>query len=202
MSHPLIAKALSYDKKYSAQWSVFQNSILLQVWEKDLARQDALLTLDDFAHVHPLLPGALWASMASNLGNSGRESCYDEEVLGTLAYLNGETVLFQDADAQACLMYDLKNVEINHDGMVNVTGQVITLETCEYGAKEVPYVTTATRCTVQVTPEEMSEKYPDWDKRLNVAQGLTLEQSELARFVFAVKTTPLSDPSLSGVSFE
>lgn len=202
MNHPLIAKALSGDKRYSAQWSVYENNILLQVWEKGQARQDAFLTLEDFAHVHPMLPGALWASMARELGNKGREACYDEELRGTLALLRGEAVFFEDADGQSCRMYDLENIDLNHDALVNVTGTVITIETANYGTQKFQCATTATKCTIQVEPEELTRLYPDWDRRMVVAQGLSLEPVELVKFVFSVVHTPVADSHLTGVSFE
>lgn len=192
---PTTTELLSAPLAQASYWSLGENDAFTAFVRRPTDDDTDLYVVPSayLSRYHENFPLALKAYLNWRLSNSGATFAVREEAQYVLAVakLGGPT--FIDLGTTPCYLHSILQItsHLNDaEPKMEFMANVVTVETSEIDGIAVAHPGYQTVRRVFVSVEELNSRYPDWEKRYQIAQELGVTETELRNYLFYPEKTP------------
>lgn len=109
-------------------------------------------------------------------------------VHATHKVLLGKLVTFTDCDGAETMMVSVTDIS-SHSQIVEIEGLTVVFEYFEDNGLKIPVIHKASYQTITVSSTELEQRYPKWETRKSIGEGMLLENEELMSYIFSNNET-------------
>lgn len=164
---------------------------------------DRPVTAAELEAIHPLLPDAVMELLKYTASRDKESLLIGSYVTDTLSLMNNEAIEFINIKGDHKKILDVGVVlEGNLPNSVTISGRELTTIIKVLKEKSVDLVVMANRFDNNVMKDELESRYPGWEQRWQIGEGLGIAACEIASEIFSNKPALDSKPLQSDITFD